>query len=154
MAPSTEQFPCSKGSKAPPQGNGLVDSQIGSSCCCWPVLHRHSARKAAGLRHWLAEGQPWLPARWRGCWQLCWISSPLGAARALSERHGKEGNEFSVHSSPQGQAILHQVSSSLPSREAAPAASPAPRPAQSKGDGVQGHPSPGLFAASWFPELA
>lgn len=154
LLPALSNFPCS-GSKAFPVGMGLwISREVCHADAGLPSIDIQQ-RKAAGLRLcWLAAGQPWLPAHWRGCWQLCRISSPLGPLRAPTDRRGKEGNEFSVHSSPQGQAILHQVSSSLPAREPAPAASPAPGPAQSKGDGVQGRPSPWLFAASWFPELA
>lgn len=86
-------------------------------CTCHPdttpPLHLYSAEEACRTEaRCLAVGQPWLPACWRGYWQLCWISSPLGLVHALAERRGKEGNEFSGHGGPQGQAILHQVSSS------------------------------------------
>lgn len=96
------------------------------------------------------SGTGWLPARWRGYWQRRRISSPLGPVHALAGR--QQALWPGLPRAGPGNPVPGQL---IPRpKERAPAGDPAPNPAQSKGDGLRGRPSPWRFAASWFPELA
>lgn len=150
LLPALGGSPCS-GSEPLPHGKGLVGR---CRYRCHPPTALRSSTFRRGSRQeqgtLAGSGAAWLPACWRGCWQLRWISSPLGPVHPLAECRRKE----SKRSSPQGQANPTPGQLNQSTRETAPAANPTPNPAQSKGDRLRGRPSPWHFAASWFPELA
>lgn len=143
--------PPSFSSKPSPREGAGGWSQMRLSPCHRPPRHLYSAE--GGCRseaRRLAAGQA-------GCLPAGEVTgSAAGLAHPWDRSMlSQEGNELSGQGyHAQGQAIPCQDSSSHGPKERAPAGDPAPNPAQSKGDGLRGRPSPWRFAASWFPELA